>query len=166
MYALLEEGSAWLRSKGLTQWDPVYPRERFTREIGAGYVWYWGTDGRVIATVTLFSERPEYYPDEVWRDGVAAWYVCRLAVSRKHSGTGVGRRILDQLEMDAASSKIRRLRLDVTASNAFLESYYEDSGYLRVAVAEISGAPSIFMEKSVQPSETPASDAGRGRDGG
>lgn len=149
VYALLEEGSAWLRGRGLVQWNPVYPRERFVRELGAGYVWYWRMDGKVFATVTLFPNRPEYYPDGVWDDAVPAWYVCRLAVSRVHAGAGVGRRILDQLEVDAARSKLRMLRLDVTASNPFLERYYRDLGYRRVASGEIKGGLSIFMEKSV-----------------
>jgi len=135
----------------LAQWDPVYPLERFAREVSAGYVWYWRVDGSVLATVTLFPERPEYYPDGVWQDSVPAWYVCRLAVSRTHARAGVGRRILHQLELDAASSEARMLRLDVTASNPFLERYYRDLGYRRVAEGDIKGGAAVFMEKPVEP---------------
>ncbi len=147
VYALLEEGSAWLRSKGLAQWNPPYPIERFRRELEAGYVWLWAERESPIATVTLFPTRPDYYPDQIWSDGIPAWYICRLAVARRLAGGGVGHEVLTQIERDAAANGLAALRLDVTASNPFLERYYVERGYTRVATGDIKGGASVFLEK-------------------
>jgi GNAT superfamily N-acetyltransferase len=150
VYALLEEASAWLSEKGLLQWYPAYPLERFTRQVEEGDVWYWKGGESVIATVTLLPRRPEYYPDHVWNDALPAWYVCRLALTRRLAGAGVGKRLLTQIENDAAAARLRALRLDVTASNPFLEEYYKALGYRRAALGESKGGQSIFMEKALE----------------
>jgi len=121
LYGLLLEASAWLRGKGLRQWNPVYPRERFPREIEAGHVWHWAFGGEPIATVTLLERRPEYYPRGIWEDGLRAWYVCRFTVSRTLAGRRIGERLLEVLEADAVDKGVRVLRLDVVSSNPFLE---------------------------------------------
>lgn len=151
VYALIEESSAWLRDKGLAQWNPVYPFERFSREVEQGRVWYWTSRTGPTATVTLQEQRPEYYPDEIWNDDVAAWYLCRFAVTRKLLGANVGPRLLAELEQDAALADRRALRLDVTASNPFLEKYYVTHGFGRVAVAEIRSESSVLLERTVSP---------------
>jgi hypothetical protein len=103
------------------------------------------------ATVTLLEQRPDYYPDEIWNDDVAPWYVCRFAVTRKLLGANVGPRLRAELEYAAAASGRRALRLDVTASNSFLEKYYATRGFERVAVAEIRSESSVILEKTVSP---------------
>jgi len=62
LYGLLVDASAWLREKGLRQWNPEYPSHRFVREVDAGNVWYWAVDGEPIATVTLYERRPGTTP--------------------------------------------------------------------------------------------------------
>jgi predicted GNAT family N-acyltransferase len=147
VYALLEERSAWLRSKGVAQWNPVYPMERLSREIEAGHVWYWEVNRKIVATVTLFSTRPDYYPPHVWQDTTRAWYIARLAVATRLGGAGIGKRLLNSIEHDGALEELQALRLDVAASNPFLEEYYAALGFCRVATGEIKGAPSVFLEK-------------------
>ena len=149
LYALLEEASAWLRAKGVAQWNPVYPIERFARDIEAGHVWYWKTGAEAVATVTVLPHRPDYYPAGLWEDDVPAWYVCRLVVTRKLAGRRVGEQLLNELEADAACAGIRALRLDVTAANPFLERYYLARGFLDRGQAEIKRDRSLILERPV-----------------
>jgi ribosomal protein S18 acetylase RimI-like enzyme len=149
LYGLLSGASAWLKGRGLRQWNPEYPRQRFVREIVDGHVWYWAAGGKAIGTVTLLERRPEYYPDGVWEDGVRAWYVCRFAVSRKLVGRRVGEQLLDRLEADAGVAWIQALRLDVTNSNPFLETYYAARGFERNQTAEIFGEGCALLEKAI-----------------
>jgi GNAT superfamily N-acetyltransferase len=150
VYGLLEECSAWLRDRAIPQWNPVYPFERFAREVNEGHVWHLRSQGASVATVTLLEQRPEYYPHRIWNDGLDAWYVCRLAVGRRLVGAGIGSKLLAQIEAAAALAGRRALRLDVSAANPFLEGYYVARGYRRVTVAEIGGSSSIFLAKAVQ----------------
>jgi ribosomal protein S18 acetylase RimI-like enzyme len=151
LYALLLEASAWLKGKGLRQWNPEYPRQRFVREIDQGHVWYWAAGGAAIGTVTLLERRPEYYPQGVWEDGVRAWHVCRFTVSRKLIGRRVGEQLLDGLTRDTGEAEIQALRLDVTRSNPFLENYYVELGFERYQTAEILGERCALLEKRIGP---------------
>jgi len=150
VYGLLEEASAWLRARGSTQWNPVYPLARFGRDIEHGHVWHWTLGPRIAATVTLLPSRPEYYPPDVWADRVTAWYLTRLAVARALSGQSIGARLLGQIETDARAAQVRALRLDVSAENRFLEQYYAARGFRRVAAGDIFGTPSTFFEQRLE----------------
>lgn len=149
LYGLLVGASAWLKAKGLRQWNPEYPRQRFDREIREGHVWYWTTGAEAIGTVTLLERRPAYYPPGVWEDAVRAWYVCRFTVNRKLVGQQVGERLLDGLDRDAGAAGIQALRLDVTNSTPFLERYYLGRGFKRCQTAEIFGERCALLEKAI-----------------
>lgn len=150
VYALLEEASAWLHTRGIDQWNTPYSRDRLDREVLAGHVWCWKAEARVIATATLLPRTPDYYPKGIWDDMLPAWYVCRLAVSRSLKGAAVGEHILLQLAEDALRDGIKALRLDVTAANSFLETYYGARGFRRVAEGYILGHRCLFLEKPLK----------------
>jgi Acetyltransferase (GNAT) domain len=149
LYGLLVDASAWLKGKGLQQWNPEYPRQRFVREIDEGHVWYWAAGGESIATVTLLERRPEYYPQGVWQDELLAWYVCRFTVSRKLAGRRVGEQLLNGIDNDATRAGIQALRPDVTGSNPFLESYYVNRGFERCQTVEIFGDRCALLQKTI-----------------
>ena len=153
VYALLEDCSLWLRQNGIAQWESPYPRQRFDREVESGAVWCWRSKHGVDATVTLLTERPDYYPNQIWRNNTCAWYICRFAVARRLKGTGLGPRLLAEICADASAARIGALRLDVLASNPFLARYYETKGFNRVAEADIKGEGSVFLEKLSPPTE-------------
>jgi protein-tyrosine phosphatase len=78
-------------------------------------------DGEAVGTVALlwqdaafWGERP---PD--------AGYVHALAVRRAHAGDGLGAKLLDWAEQQAAGAEREYLRLDCPAENVELRGYYE-----------------------------------------
>ena len=146
-HALILECSNWLRIKGVQQWNPVYPRQRFDDDVSEGKVWIWRSRDGVDATVTLSSSRPDYYPPHIWQDTATGWYVCRFAVARRLKSTRLGVRLLVELERDAVAAGIAVLRLDVTASNRFLVRYYTERGFEVGDLGEIMGCTSIFLQK-------------------
>ena len=146
-YALLCEASERLRARGIAQWRVPYPRARFERDIASGSVWCWRAEGALAATLTVSSMRPDYYPNEIWRDDIAAWYLTRFVVAQRFARRGVGARVLAEVGMAANAAGVRALRLDVTAANPFLERYYVGHGFRRVGEAEIHGEPSLLLER-------------------
>lgn len=149
VYCLLREASAWLRAHGSAQWNPVYPIDRFARDVDEGHVWYWKSGADPLATVTLLPRRPDYYPAGVWDDEIPAWYVCRFTVTRALAGRRVGESLLRQLELDAADGCLQALRLDVVAASPYLERYYLAQGFNNRGTVEIKGERSILLEKRV-----------------
>ncbi len=147
LYQLLTEASAWLRDKGIGQWNTPYPAHRFRSDIEGGRVWYWAPSGTPIATATLREHCPEYYGPGAWADEIAAWYISRFTVARRLAGERVGERVLAQIEADAAGAGVQALRLDVVASNPFLETYYVARGFRRYQAIDIFGEPAVLLEK-------------------
>lgn len=144
---LLAQRTKWLRARNIPQWTTPYPRDRLVRDIEHSEVWCWKHEAVVIATATVSTHRPSYYPEHVWTDDARVTYLCRLAVSTAWAGQAVGVRVMRELQADAGAHGVRALRLDVTAANPFLERYYATDGFALVATGDIFGEPALFLEK-------------------
>ena len=150
LYGIIEECSEWLQSKGVQQWNPVYPKKLFFKDVERGAVFYFTDDNEIIGTATLFGEKPFYYPKEVWNDEAKVWYLCRFAVPRSLKDKKVGKKIIDEIENQAKQRGIEWIRMDVVKANPFLESYYSNLGYKRVSEVMLKETPSILMQKQIE----------------
>jgi GNAT superfamily N-acetyltransferase len=139
--ALLAEVSAWLGNRGIS-WlrdGPGPVPERIER----GEVWAVRTqpDGPLIATMSL-DEVPD---PELWGpQPPVALYVHRLAVTRTHSGRGLGALLLDFAADYTARAGWASVRLDCNKSNTRLQAFYAANGFSHVRTVDlphrISGA--------------------------
>jgi GNAT superfamily N-acetyltransferase len=129
---LLGEAAAWTAAIGFANWPARFPRAVVTRGIAAGELYVGHDDGAIVATVAL-----------AWSD-VMIWgerepdagYVHRLAVRRDRAGAGLGAVIVDWAAERVRSQGRAWLRLDVTADNLPLCSYYERLGFVYQGDAE------------------------------
>lgn len=149
LYEILKDCSLWLGEKNINQWQKLYPEKIFKKDIMSGYVYYFESEGQIVGTVSLPSKKPFYYPKEIFSDTQKSWYICRLAVSRKFNGQGIGAQILKEIEEEAKKKGVKVLRLDVVKDNPFLSSYYEKHGFNTILEADVFDAPSVFMEKKI-----------------
>lgn len=149
LYSILEECSEWLRSKGIQQWNPVYPKKLFLKDIKDGAVFYFTEQDEITGTATVLKEKPFYYPENVWDDKTKAWYVCRLAVPRKLKTKRVGEKNITEIEYEAKQHGIECVRLDVIKANPFLEKYYSRLGYEQVGEVILKNTPSVLMQKRI-----------------
>jgi len=127
---LLEELADWLHSRGIDQW----PRGRARSSPG-----YYGTSiekkevhlasvgDELTGAVRLLMSDPIVWPE--FPDGDAV-YVYNLAVRRSWAGHGLGRRLLDWAEQQAADLGRQYVRLDCRAGNTTLHRYYEQAGFI------------------------------------
>jgi GNAT superfamily N-acetyltransferase len=118
---ILSEAARWLLGRGIRQWPDPFPRDRVARVLERGEFYLARVDGEAVGTVALlwqdaafWGERP---PD--------AGYVHALAVRRAHAGDGLGAKLLDWAEQQAAGAEREYLRLDCPAENVELRGYYE-----------------------------------------
>ena len=80
---ILEEASAWLRSRGIEQWPKRFSPEWIGRPVERDETWLAYIGGDVVGTLTLARSDP------AWTDGhPAATYLHRLAVGRAFAGVG------------------------------------------------------------------------------
>ena len=62
-YALILEASAWLKRRGIAQWDPPFPRELFDQCLARDEVWILRAEtGSILGTVNLAQSPPTYLP--------------------------------------------------------------------------------------------------------
>ncbi|MEK2476710.1 GNAT family N-acetyltransferase [Streptomyces noursei] len=131
-----DEATAWLRSRGIDQWQ--YPANRGTivRDIERGNA-HVVLDGAVyLGTITTDEcADPEFWlpvdaPNE-------ALYVHRLIARPLARGASLGSAMLNWASRQAARAGKRWLRVDVWKTNADLGRYYEAQAFLKVRTVDL-----------------------------
>jgi GNAT superfamily N-acetyltransferase len=122
---LLAEASAWTESIGYTNWPARFPTKIVTRGITKGELFVVDATGGVFATVALLWSDPMIWGERADDAG----YVHRLVVRRDRAGTGLGAEIIDWAAGQVSAAGRDRLRLDASADNLPLCSYYERLGF-------------------------------------
>jgi ribosomal protein S18 acetylase RimI-like enzyme len=122
---LLSEAAAWTAALGFPNWPVPFPRHVVASALARGQL-YVAEDGSGIIAALALQWSDEFFwgvqPDD-------AGYVHRLVVRRDRAGTGIGAALVDW-----ASERVREagrvcLRLDASADNLPLGSYYERLGF-------------------------------------
>lgn len=122
------EAAAWLRDRGLDQWQYPIKMHNIESAVDGGYCWLFEEDDEPIATVTLDDRadpnlwRPEDRPND-------ALYLHRLVVRRRVAARHLGTAIIDWASLRARAAGRSYLRLDAWNSNIALHRYYLDLGF-------------------------------------
>ena len=149
IYRIILECAQWLKSRGIKQWNPPYPKELFKKDISEGKVYYFVSSGKIVGTATLSKNKPFYYPKNIWSSDADVLYLTKFSVPRKLKNLGIGKKLLVEIGKRAKTSKIKKIRLDVPDYNKKLINYYFESGFIPVKKASIKITPSVLMEKQV-----------------
>lgn len=132
--------AAWLRSRGLDQWQYPVKWENIRKTVADGTCWLVTTaDGRVIGTITVESiADPYWHPSDNPDD---ALYVHRMVVDNGARGSELGAALLDWAACRARKAGKSWLRLDVWKSNSALHQYYIDRGFSLVRIDDNPSDP-------------------------
>jgi GNAT superfamily N-acetyltransferase len=133
---LIDEASAWLRTKDTDQWAEPWPtrrkrNERVRRDLADRKTWIvW--DGKTPAATITIADAAN---PSVW-DGcdcdleAPAVYVHRLVTARAYGGYGLGARLIDWAGMRGQLlNGAEWIRIDVWTDNAGLHQYYKMAGF-------------------------------------
>ena len=147
---LIDAAAEWLRTKNTDQWSQPWPSvedrsHRILKDLRSGKTWIAWDGGEPAATITTDSTDNPIWPAETLRD--RAVYVCRLVVSRGHSGRGLGAALLDWAGIRAMRRYgARWVRVDVWTTNRALHTYYQRQGFESCGVsAEIDHYPAAAL---------------------
>jgi hypothetical protein len=135
---LIDEASAWLRTKGTDQWSQPWPDRdgrdaRVLRGLEVGKTWIvW--DGRTPAATVTIATCPN---TAVWsKPGCAcdlsdrAVYAHRLITSRYYAGWGLGAQLINWAGLRGCRDYgAKWIRIDVWTSNRALHGYYKKRGF-------------------------------------
>lgn len=126
---LMEEVAEWLEERGIKQWQVGNFRrsiDYYTGSIQKQEVYLAFIQDHLAGTLRILLRELTVWPDVADEDGV---YVHSLAVRRQWAGHGLGMRMLEWAEKQAALMGRRHVRLDCVANNEFLPLYYERAGF-------------------------------------
>ena len=117
-----------MNEKGIRQWNvtgylEAYPADYYIMQQSLGNLYVFEESNTIIGAVVLLQE------DERWGQKTIspAFYVHNLVTDTGVSG--VGEKILLEIEAIARSQEKRFVRLDCAADNTFLNDYYSRFGY-------------------------------------
>jgi ribosomal protein S18 acetylase RimI-like enzyme len=122
---VLAEAAAWLRERGIEQWPRRFPRGQIQESVARGET-YVARYGDVTAGTLALQWDDAFFWGERPPD---AGYVHRVAVRRAFAGAGLGARLIEWADREAAACGRRYLRLDCMAENQRLRKYYERLGF-------------------------------------
>jgi ribosomal protein S18 acetylase RimI-like enzyme len=124
-----------MRSKGIYQWDDVYPNSTvFESDARAGSLYVIRQTGACVAAVCLNEEQPEEYGRLPWRYRFGrALVIHRLCVHPQWQKQGLAARLLAFAEEHAAGHGYAAIRFDAYSGNPHALALYERHGYERVS---------------------------------
>jgi GNAT superfamily N-acetyltransferase len=122
---MLDEATAFVRTKGRDQWPVPFPPEELRERIGRDELYVVEVDGELAATFTLLLDDPKYWgerpPDAV--------YLHKLAVRRAYAGRRLGVRIVEWIGEEAKRRGRGFIRLDCQRDLHGIREYYERLGF-------------------------------------
>ncbi|WP_258171170.1 GNAT family N-acetyltransferase [Paenibacillus sp. R14(2021)] len=136
--AVLElwQGSArWLQAKGIRQWHPDdFSLDRVLEVMHAGHELFLARlQGEPVGALYICGSDPQLWEE---LNDEESGYIHRFAVSRGHSGLGIGDQMLAWAEAYIRSQGRKRVRLDCMADNPRLNQYYLDAGFRHVRIVD------------------------------
>ena len=153
---MLEEVAEWLTSRGIDQWRPGSFKNgpfqaALATQIEQGAVYLAKQEGQIVGTVTLQWSAP--LDVRMWERIVQveeAGYIHRLAIRRAFASKGMGRCLLSWAENTIAAIGKSYARLDCTAENPVLRTYYEQAGFVYRGEVEGKGWKASLYEKHLR----------------
>lgn len=131
--SLCSNCSQILKSKGIDQWDEVYPSEEtFLNDINNNslYIARIENSQEIIGCIVLNEYQDPEYKDIEWsfnRGKIAV--IHRLMVHPKSEGRGIARNLVEFIEKLAKENGYKALRLDVFSQNLRSFNFYKKQGY-------------------------------------
>jgi GNAT superfamily N-acetyltransferase len=122
---MLDEATAFVRTKGRDQWAVPYPEDKLRAAVEDGTLYVVDVDGEPAATFTLLLDDPKFWGERL-PDAV---YLHKLAVRRAFAGRGLGVQVVDWVVEEAKRLGRGFVRLDCQRDLPGIRDYYERLGF-------------------------------------
>lgn len=145
--ALREAAAAWLKSLGVSQWEPgEVSLAEIRSQIKNREWWVLETGDRLRGALRVLTEDLDAWSEQ----DEPALYVHGLVIARDEPGVRLGAELLRWVEDLAVSAGTQLVRLDCVESNERLRAYYKDQGFIevgRVTFDDPRWYPAVLLEK-------------------
>jgi GNAT superfamily N-acetyltransferase len=135
------EAAHWLRTNGLSQWSHFldgYGRDDILDSINNRTTLLIVKDEKVVGTVTV-QLSPDEWDQHIWGgiDLDSSIFIHRIALTRSHSGKGLGQKIINWIEREIEFPINKKfIKLDCVGDNQRLNDYYLMIGFQYLGSSE------------------------------
>lgn len=154
--AVIEQAKAYLKSRGVDQWQNGYPNaEVIGADIARGrsYVLEW--QGRVAGTVAVLPAPEKNYAaiyDGAWRGGEEYAVIHRIAVDGSLKGKGAAGEMLRRIEALCRGQRLGGIRVDTHERNASMRRLLQKTGFFHCGrILLEDGSARVAYEKLLEP---------------
>ncbi|MDO5154729.1 MAG: GNAT family N-acetyltransferase [Eubacteriales bacterium] len=148
---LIADAIKEMESKGIYQWDSIYPtREDFIDDIQKNTLYVVEDNMELVAIYVISEEYDDAYDGCEWENATdTACILHRLCVSPHFQNKGVGKQVLLHIEEQLAALSYQSVRLDVYTKNPYALRLYENNGYRERGFADWRKGRFLLMEKTL-----------------
>lgn len=128
---LISDAIKEMESKGIFQWDEIYPTAKdFQEDISQGNLYVAMEDEKLVAIYVISGEADEAYKKANWKyPDETAYILHRFCVSPEFQNKGLGKQLLLQIETLIKDMGYKSVRLDVFTENPYAQRLYRHNGY-------------------------------------
>lgn len=151
---IIEDGRAYLKSQGLTQWQTGYPdRTCVGEDILAEKGWFLTDGENVMAYMCLdFSGEPAYGAIKGnWLTPADAEYLVihRLAFDARFRGRGLASAAFSLAERHCAEKGVHSIRVDTDPENKIMQHILQKIGFTYCGTIWFAGGDKLAFEKLI-----------------
>ncbi len=140
-----------MNSKGIYQWDSIYPtRNTLEEDIKKKQLYIGIYEGTVVSAYVLNQEYDEQYANGECKYPNSTYYVVhRLCVNPRFQNKGIGTLTMLHIENEVKKMGVDTIRLDAFTLNPYAVKMYEKLGYSKVGLANWRKGKFYLMEKKI-----------------
>lgn len=129
---VMEEGRAFLKSRGVVQWQDGFPHAGMIKnDVKNGVSYVIEEDGAILAMAAIIFEADPCYAeiDGAWLNDEPYGVLHRVAVSDKARGKGLGDMMFENAEKLALEKGFKNLRIDTHRDNKVMQKLIARKGF-------------------------------------
>lgn len=148
---IIYDATADMDSKGIFQWDSIYPDDEVIKEdLSCGELYVYDDEGKIKGFIVLNEYQDEEYKGVKWNINYGKQLVVhRLCIDPAYQGQGIARTLMKYAEQYGKEHEYGSIRLDAFVNNLRACRLYEKLGYKAVGVVEFRKGKFYCFEKGL-----------------
>lgn len=149
-FGLIEQGRAFLKQKGIDQWQDGYPdRGSIATDIENGEGYVLDDNGTVAGYVCISFAGEEAYDkiDGKWLTDKPYAVIHRMAVDNAYKGKGLAQKFFLFTEDLCAQKGVHSIKVDTDSGNKIMQKILNGLGYVYCGVVNFQNSDKIAFEK-------------------
>lgn len=140
-----------MESKGIYQWDNIYPNEEvIDNDIDEENLYVYFDENIIKGIIVLNEHEDKAYESVNWKYNLGSHFVIhRLCVEPNYQGKGIARMLVQFAENYGKKNGYESIRLDAFVQNEGACKLYEKSGYDKVGIVTFRKGEFYCFEKGL-----------------